>query len=299
MADMSTFKPVLMLAQLVLAARKNLPLMQVCNLQIGLGLKEKGTKITINTLGDPTANDTDESTAMTYEELDTTSGDLEITLDKTVSVKLKDNTKKQIEAGGQTVEQAIGNRMVYVLEDELDQLIAGKYTEATVDNYETGTTAWQWGATPTVAELAKFFAGVHKDMDDALCGARGRFMWLPNIAIQGIRIAMSQVSTEGGDAARKMGVEFMRLYGFDLILRAPNSVSAGGVTHGMAGNIPAQDRGVPGCIAAAVQIDPNSIEKLRLEGFWADGIRARLTAGAKVFKPDRAVDINLNDSLLA
>lgn len=298
MANFDSFKPVLMLAQLVLAARKSLIWMNVCNLNIGMALRQKGSKITINTLGDPTANDTDESNPMTYEALDTTSTDLEITLDKTVSVKLRDQDKKQIESGGQTLEQAIANRMVYVLRDPVDTLIAGKYTEATVDNYETGTTAWQWGATPTAAEIAKFFAGVHYSMDAANCESDGRFCVLPNIAIQGIRIALGTIETSQGDSARQNGVVLRNAYGFDMIGQSPNCVTAASVTHGMAGNLANIGQGVPGCIAAAVQIDPN-IEKLRLEGYWADGIRARITAGAKVYKADRCVDINLNEDLLA
>ena len=298
MANMDTFKPALMVAQLVLAARKNLVWSQIANMAITMGLKEKGTSVTINTLGEPSVVNTDESSAMTYEQVDTSGTTLTISTDKTVAVRLNDKTKKQIEAGGMAIEQALGNRMFYVLQDSLDQLIAGTYTQATVDNYETGTTAWQWGATPTAAEIAKFFASVHRSLDDANAEENGRFIVLPNIAIQGIRIASGTLETQQGDQARQNGVAFRNMYGFDLVLRSPNVVSASSVLHGMAGNLANVGEGIPGCVAAAVQIDPN-IEKLRLEGFWADGIRARITAGAAVFKPERCVDINLNADLLA
>lgn len=297
MADYDSFKPTLLVASLVLAARKNLVAAQFCNTNVALGLKKMGDQVDINTLSDPTANNTNESVAMTYEELDTTATSLTITLDKTVSVKLKDTEKKQVQSGAVALEQAIGNRMMYVLADEVDQLVMGKYTEITTDNYETGSTAWQWGATPAASEIGKFFASLHKSLNDVNADQEGRFAALPNIAIQGMQIAGFTVETGAGDAARAGGLAFANAYGFE-IYRSSNAVSASSVTHGIAGNKADVGEGLPGSIALSIQIDPN-IEKLRLEGFWADGIRARVTAGAKVYKPARMLDINLNDSLLA
>jgi len=68
--------------------------------------------------------------------------------------------------------------------------------------------------------------------------------------------------------------------------------------HALAGNLPSEPDAVPGCIAAAVQISPK-VEKMRLSTHWADGLRARVTSGARIFKPDRCVEIHLNSSLLA
>ena len=297
MADYDSFKPTLLVAALVLAARKNLVASAFCNTNVAIGLKQKGDTVNINTLSDPTANNTSESVAMTYEELDTTATSLTLTIDKTVSVKLKDTERRQVERGSVALESAIGNRMIYVLADEVDQLVMGKYTDITTDNFETGSTSWQWGASPTIAEISKFFASVNREMDDVNADAEGRFMALPNMAIEGIRNAHSTLATGAGDAARVKGVMFRELHGFQ-VSRSSNCVSAASVTHGIAGNLANVGEGLPGAIALAIQIDPN-IEKLRLEGFWADGIRARVTAGAAVYKPARMVDINLNDSLLA
>lgn len=292
----ASFKPVLMLAQLVLRARKELVAAQFCNLNIGVGLETKGTKLTINTMGAVSVVDTP-STPMTYAETGSASADLEITMDKTVAVKLDDSDKAQVEAGGATLEQAYGARMIYELQDYVDALVLGKYTECTVENYESGSTAWQWGTTPAASEIAKFFAGVHKSMDDANCEKDGRFIVLPNIAIQGIRIGLGSIASDLGDEVVRAGLQYKNLHGFQ-VFQSPNCVTASSVIHGMAGNMPNVGDGVPGCVALAVQISPN-VEKLRLEGYWADGIRARVTGGALVFKPDRCVDINLNESLLA
>jgi hypothetical protein len=293
--SLATFIPKLVLANMVLRARKNLVAAGFCNTSVTVELKEKGDKLTINTLGEVSTQNTSESTPMTYGDVSSTGTDLEITLDKTVSLKIKDKEKAQIAASGQALEAAYAARMIYVLNDDIDQLVLGKHANMT-DTYETGTTPWQWGA--AAADVPAFFAAGHKAMDDANCENTDRFMCLPNIAIQGIRLYLSGRQTNIGDAAVRPGLAFNEpIYGF-WVFQSPNCAVVSTTVHGIMGNMPNIGEGVPGGIALAVQISP-MIEKLRLEGFWADGLRARATAGAAVFKSDRVFDINLNTNLLA
>ena len=295
--SVADFKPVLMLGQMILQAAKTLIGAEFCNTDIGIGLKTKGTKITMNTMGSVTSADTSETVPMTYDDAETDGADLEITIDKTVAVRLSDNDLLQIEAGAMQMETAYGNRMIYTLNDDVDQLIMGKYSDITTENYESGTTSWQWGASPTAAELGKFFASVHASMDGVNAEQQGRFIVLPNLAIQGIRIALPQIATPVGDEVWRNGFVANNLMGFK-VFQSANVVTASSVMHAMAGTMPNVGAAVPGVFALAVQIAPK-VEKLRLEGFWAEGIRARVTAGAAVTKPERAIDINLNSSLLA
>lgn len=293
--SLATFIPKLVLANMVIRARKNLVAAGFCNTSVTVELKEKGDRLTINTLGEVTSQDTDETTPMTYGDVESAGTDLDITMDKTVSLKIKDKEKAQIAASGQSLEAAYAARMIYVLNDDIDQLVLGKHGDC-ANFYETGTTPWQWGA--TAADVPAFFAAGHKTMDDANCEGTGRFMCLPNVAIQGIRLYLSGRQTNMGDAAVRPGLAFNEpIYGF-WIFQSPNCVTVSTTVHGIMGNMPDIGEGVPGGIALAVQINPN-IEKLRLEGFWADGLRARATAGACVFKADRVFDVNLNTSLLA
>jgi len=292
--SLDSFKPQLMLANMILRARKQFMASRVCNMSVALDLVERGTKLTINTMGEVTSADTDDAVPMTYGDVSTAGEDLEITMDKTVSIKIMDKAKKQIAMSGVALEDAYASRIVYVLNDDVDQLVMGKYTECTVDNYETGTTPWQWGTDG--ADVPKFFASLNKSMDDANCETEGRFCILPNIAIQGIRLYMAGRATALGDQAVQQGY-VGDMFGMSLF-QSPNAVTVSTTVHGIAGNLPNVGEGIPGCIALAVQISP-IVEKLRLEGFWGDGLRARVTAGALVFKPERTVDINLNTTLLA
>lgn len=291
---LDTFIPELVLANAILRARKNLVAAQFCNTTITAELKTKGDKIVLNTLGDVTSSDTNESVAMTYGDVSSAPTNLTIELDKNVSINLKDRERVQIAASGQALEDAFAARMIYRLNNDIDAYVMGKHGQAT-DFYETGTTAWQWGT--AAADVPAFFALAHKTMDDALCETQGRFMALPNVAIQGLRLYVSGRQTPLGDAAFQPGVVYNELFGFT-IFQSGNVALDNGNLHGLMGNLPNVGEGVPGGIALAVQISPQ-IEKLRLQGFWADGLRARATAGAVIFKPDRTFDINLNPNLLA
>lgn len=291
---MESFIPTLVLANAVLRARKQLVAARFCNTTVTIELQDKGDKLSINTLGEVSSSNTDEAVPMTYGDVGSTASDLEITMDKTIAIKIKDKEKRQIAMAGMALEDAFAARMIYKLGDDVDQLVLGKYTECNVDNYETGTTPWQWGT--TAADVPAFFASLHKSMDDAYCETEGRFVTLPNAAIQGIRLYMAGRATALGDTAVKSGY-VGDVFGMS-VFQSPNCVTVSSVMHGMAGNLPNVGEGIPGCVALAVQISP-VVEKLRLEGYWADGLRARVTGGALVFKPDRCVDVNLNESLLA
>lgn len=294
--SLESFVPTLVLANMIVRARKSLVGAQFCNTSVTIDLKEKGNKLTINTMGTVVSANTDESVPMTYGDVSSTGDDLEITMDKTVSLKIKDKEKSQIALSGESLEAAYAARIIYTLNDDIDALVFSQHADAT-DFYETGTTPWQWGTGAT--DVPAFFAAAHKVMDDANCETTGRFMALPNVAIQGIRLYISgRVSSGIGDEVVMAGLAFARpLFGF-WIFQSPNVVSSGGAYHGLMGNLPNVGDAIPGCIALAVQISP-VIEKLRLQGFWADGLRARATAGSLIFKTDRCFDINLNTSLLA
>ncbi len=292
--SLTAFKPELMHARLVLAARQSLAAEGFTNTQIGATLKEKGTKVAINTLGAITAVDTDEDNPMTYQNADTTAQDLTIEMDKTIAVKLRDADLVQIEASGEEFNAAVANRMVYELNNHLDKLILGKYSQATA-LYETGTTKWQFHS--DAREINTFLAGVHRVMDEAGCETDGRFLVLPHIGIQALRIYLASRQTALGDQTVSNGIAFSNLAGFARIYQSGNVVSESSTLHGLAGNLPNVGEGIPGCIASAVQISPN-VEAQRLEGFWAWGIRARITAGARVFKSDRCFNVMLNSDLL-
>jgi len=282
-----SFKAILMQARMLTLARKALVGSGFCDLGLGSGLVKKGKKVTINTEGDVTVNDTDENSPMTYEDVDTTSNDLEITLDKTVSIKLHDRDMHEVEAGRTTIEAAYASRSIYKLNDVVDVLVHGLYTSAGNDSFETGSTPWQWGT--DASDFPKFCAAVHRILDDESAPTMGRFMSLPNVAIEGIRLFYGSRETALGDKMNENGLVANNVFGFNIY--QSRNVQGSTTLHGLAGV-------EKDATSLAVQISPK-IEKLRLEGFWADGIRVRVTAGALAHKPENLVDINLNASLLA
>jgi len=297
---LASFKPILFLAELVVGGRKTNVAPQFCNLEMAVALKDKGTKMTINTMGDVTVANTNEAVAMTYVEPDTSSADLEITIDKTVAVKLNDNDLVQIEANGGNVEKIVAERMNYKLQDEVDQLVFGAHAQSTTNNYETGTTPWQFSNPPTAADLSAFGAAIHKDLDDNLVPQAGRFLAMPNIGIQAFRAGFGRIETQMGDEIRRAGLVTQKLLGFDYLFQSANVALADSVYHALAGPMPSSDKGSGpgGAIALAIQIAPTA-ESLRLEGFWSTGFRARVTAGVRFFKPAKVIDVNLNSTLMS
>ena len=281
------FKATLMLARMVLLARKNLVGSEFCDLGLGIGLTQKGKQVTINTEGEVVSFDTDEANPMSYSDNDTTANTLTITLDKTIAVKLLDRDMHEIESGRQTLESALAGRMMYTLNDDVDQLVMDQYLNAGSDSFETGSTPWQWGT--DASDWPKFCAALHKAMDDLDLPGQGRFMAVPNVAAQGVRLYYGSRATTLGDKMHENGKIADDLFGFSVY--QSRNVKGSSTLHGLAG---IKRDG----LALAVQISPK-IEKLRLEGFWADGIRSRITAGAKVYKPNNLIDINLNATLLA
>jgi len=280
-------KSTLMLARMLTLARKALIGSQFCDLSLGAGLVTKGKKVTINTEGAISSADTDEANPMSYADTDTTADDLEITLDKTLAIKLSDRDMREVEAGKQTVESAYANQMMYRLNDDVDVLVHGLYATAGSDSFESGSTPWQWGS--NAADWPNFCASIHKSLDDQSAPSVGRFMSLPNVAIEGIRLYYGSRETSLGDEMNRNGLIAKNLFGFNIY--QSRNVQGSGTLHGLAG----VERDAA---TLAVQISP-MIEKLRLEGFWADGIRARATAGVLAHKARNLVDINLNATLLA
>jgi len=79
--------------------------------------------------------------------------------------------------------------------------------------------------------------------------------------------------------------------GYDVYM-SRNCYTANSVIHGLAG-IKGDN------FAYAQQIDPDSIESLRLQGRMATGVRGRVLAGVKTYRPGTLIDVNLNSTLLA
>lgn len=261
------------------------------NQMIAAPLASKGDKMHIIGAADVTSGAYTDTADITY--TTPTDTDTQLTLDQDFysALELRDSEVKQANVEWQGL---YARRMGYQLADDFDQALAGDHATWT-DNYETGTTAWQWGT--SAADVPKFFAAVRKQMADADCFTLpGRpYMVLPTIAIQGIQLYLSGKATDLGDMKMVQGMIGQAGYhgtvgGYD-IFESTNCVSASSVTHGLAG---ISGEG----IATARAIVP-TVEQIRLEGGFKTGIRARHLFGFKTYRAATVFDLNLNDSLLA
>lgn len=170
---------------------------------------------------------------------------------------------------------------------EADGLTAA-YTNAGLNSFETGSTAWQLGTGG--ADVPSMLIGINKQLDDAGAARMGRYIILPTIGVQALSLYAASRATVFGDSAALNGY-VGKMFGFD-IFTSNKCVVDGSVVHGVAG---VKGDGIAGAIA----IPSTEIEEIRLEGRFASGVRARALYGWKVYRSGVVVDVNLNTTLLA
>lgn len=258
----------------------------IANTTIAAELNSKGDQFHIPLAAEVTSSAyTEASTTITYADPTDTVSTLTIDQDQYAALKLSDEEIKQAGPNWQT---AYAKRMGYALMQDIETQVYGLYSTATLDSYESGTTDWTLGASG--AQFNALIASLHRQLDGASAPKKGRFVALPANAIEGYRLFVGDRATGLGDEMIRSGVvgKFM---GMDII-HSENLTNETNTNHGLCGV-----RGES--IALAVQIDPGSIESLRLEGKFGNGIRARAKWGSIVYRPSILIDVNLNEALLA
>lgn len=283
--SMAHIKPELWAQEIILTLKKMLPAASVCNTNLAGDITKKGDKLHIIGAGSVSTAAYPDSENITYADPSDTDTELEIDIDQYFAIKVEDKDRKQAAVSW---EQIYAGQGAYKLKDDIDTQIMLEYANAGLDSYETGTTPWQWGAAG--ADVPKFFAALHKQLDDAKAPRVGRYVILPSIAIQALTLYASSRNTNWGDQVTLNGFAG-NMFGFEVFMSA-NCYTESSVVHGLAG--------VKGYgMAFAQQINPDDIESLRLEGRFATGVRGRVLAGVATYQSGIMVDINLNTTLLA
>lgn len=265
--------------------QKSLVAATIADQNVAGEINKKGDVLHIITAGDVAVSDYHESDNITYEDPTDTESQLVINIDKYFAFKVEDAARKQANSPWEGIYQTRG---AYKLRDSIDALLMAEYASAGLDSYETGTTAWQVGASGS--EIPNLFAAIDKQLNDADAPMEGRYIILPTIGIQACKLYASSRGTTFGDTVLQNGM-VGKMLGFDVFV-SRNCVSGGGVVHGLAG---VKGNG----IAYAQQIGPEDIEPIRMEGRFASGIRGRVLGGIKTYRPGIVVDVNLNTTLLA
>lgn len=244
-----------------------------------------GDKCHIVGAGEVAVSDYDEAVDIVYEDPSDTDTEFTYNVDKKFALIVHDADVKQALVPWQ---ELYADRGAYGLLKALDASVFADFASAGLDSYETGTTPWQLGAAG--ADVPALLAGLAAQLDAVDAPQENRYVVLPPIGIQALRLYSGGRATNFGDRVLTNG-QVDTFLGFD-IYASNNLATAAGTIHGLAG--------IKGDgIAWAVQIDPNDIESLRAEGRFATLIRGRILAGHKIYRPGIVIDVNLNATLLA
>jgi hypothetical protein len=174
-------------------------------------------------------------------------------------------------------------QMAYQISDYFDAQIMAEYANASLDSYETGTTAWQFAAAGT--DVPYFFASIKRQLEVANAPDGQPFVIGPPQLGEALNRYFGAKATGLGDN--------VSLNGF-----AGQVMGVNVYTSNNAGNS-GQDgiAGIEGqTIALAYQI--KSMEALRLEGRVADGVRALYVGGIKTYRPENLIDCHFNSTLI-
>lgn len=245
----------------------------------------KTAKFHIVGAGEVSAGAYDEDADITYAEPSDTDIEFTWNVDQYFGILVKDTDTLQTEINWESI---YADRGAYACMKALDASVFADHASAGLDSFETGSTPWQLGTAG--ADVPGFLAALNKQLDDADVADEGRFLVLPSIGIQALRLYFASRATPFGDVVVQNGFVGNAM-GFG-VYKSNNLTTANSVVHGLCGA--KQDS-----IAWKVQVDPNSIEQLRSQGRFANLIRGRVRAGHKVYRSAALIDVNLNTTLLA
>lgn len=280
---MTNIKQELWASQIVALLKTKLVAEAICNPNVVPNAN--GDKCHIVGAAEVTVTDYDEDTDINYQDPTDTDTEFTFNVDKYFGILVKDKDRLQTTINWEPI---YADRGAYGLMKALDASVFADYASAGLDSYESGSTPWQLGTAG--ADVPNLFAALHKQLDDADAPFEGRYIVLPSIGIQAVRLYASGKATQWGDKMLANGL-VDRFQGME-VYASNNLTTASSVIHGLCG--------VKGDgIAWKMEIDPDSIETLRAESRFATLVRGRCLAGHKVYRSGTVIDVNLNSSLLA
>jgi len=276
----SNFIPELWTADTLDILKKRLVGEAICNQNIVEDAVSEGDTVHILTSSALTDAAYPATANITYEAASDGTQDLSVNLKRYVAFTAEDIDK--VQSRPNWVSQYT-MQMGYQLADYLDAQIMAEYANASLDSYETGSTAWQFAAAGT--DVPYFFASIVRQLEVANAPAGMPFVVGPpalgealNRYNGGRETALGDRVTQNGFVGTMMGCN---------VYTSNNCGNSG--QDGIAG-IEGQT------IALVKQIA--SMEALRLEGRIADGLRSLLVAGIKTYRPEILIDCHFNSTLI-
>ena len=265
---LDTFIPTVWAAQMLVALKKALVYGSVVNTDYEGQIRNVGDSVRINEIGAITVNDYTKYGSLTWQEL--TSAQKTLYLDQAKSFSFAvddvDNAQSTPKVMGQAMVEA-----AYAVADEIDQHIAGLYTNAGIEL--TATTGTTTNALSWVADAAEA-------LNEANAPTSGRFLILPPKMITKLLLTVS-----GGvdtDAVPKVFDNGMivngfvgSIYGFNILMSNNVVQSSAGVYQPLFLTRQA--------ITYAGQL--TKIAPVKREDYFDEGVKGLYVYGSKVVRP--------------
>ena len=268
---LENFVPEVWSAKLFVRLRKSLVHASTVQRDYEGEISQYGDTVRINEIGAVDVSDYTKYDDISWQEMDSAQKILLIDQAKSFAVQLDDIDKAQVKP---KLMDGIMSEAAYAIADEVDQHIAGKYSEA-------GNTVS--ALTVTVGAVIQNISNMQLKLNEANVPQQDRYLVVPPWYHQHIVNSVSQgISSTGVPKVRDDGVivnGFVgELYGFN-ILMSNNISNNGSVWQMMAYHKSA--------ITFAGQIA--KMEATRIEARFGDGIKGLYLYGSKVVRPNAMV----------
>lgn len=276
-----TFIPKLWEADVIRAYEKNLIAKQICAINPSAPIKKYGDVVHFPGLKDPHISDyvpvgikdANKTVApIEYEDLEDTDITLVIDRAKKFNFRVDDVLEAQTQVG---VQGSQTQRAGYMLRDECDQYILSLAPDDIGEGDNNIKASQVVTATITNSNVISRIGMMKRILEEANIPNEESYIVIPPWVKLMLRLAGIQFSILEGTNGAKNGIEWTSDLGFDLYV-SNNLKKQGAVTNLVGGSKKAM------CYAGQIM----KTEALRLEDYFADGVRGLHLYGGKIIRPE-------------
>lgn len=180
------------------------------------------------------------------------------------------------------------NRGVYKLADKIDAYVWGRYADAGLNSYESGTSPWQLGTTG--GDVPKFLGKLVEQAETAGIPLDGLVIVAPPAFRNALTLHFGSTGDGVSSIVNVRGAMEQQYMGVSVII-SNNLTSAAGTTNALAFSM-----SDPGIAMATQMLSVESVPNTLRRGELVKGFAAY---GAKVYHPAKLIRCHFNDTLLA
>lgn len=274
------FRPEVWAKRLIIDTERSLVFRNVVNTDYQGEISAAGDVVRINEIGDVTISDYTEDGTLSYQTMSAGQKELKIDQAKSFSVLVDDVARAQSNVD---IMSAVMQKATYGMANEIDEFIAGLYTEAGVAVSNLGDTATGldiYAVGDGYDQIISVFSNMHRYLDESDAPAMGRWTVVPPWFHGYMRFAQMVDNVEGGikgGPTTAAGTGFVGRF-MDIDIYASNNVAT------TSGTDRAVMFGTRDAISYAGQV--TKVETGRHSDYMADYIRGLYVYGGKVVRPD-------------